>query len=159
MRRAYAAVVDSIERSAPTARLDGILVAEMIPEGLDIRCGGRRLDSGDVVLYGQIEPERNAFPTTGAGTLHEPALALHPLEPIAALSLAHTVLRNIPSLRRQTDPDVQGLAELFVRLGQIFAQTEDRILSIDLGPARLAPRRGYVTLDARIRQRPHLEGL
>lgn len=150
VRRAYAAVVDSVERGAPTARLDGVLVAEMVQQGLDIRCGGRRLHSGAVVLYGQIEH---------ADTGREPVLAMHPLRPEDALALAHSVLRHVATLRRETDPNVERLAELFGRISQLFAQTEDRIIAVDLGPARLAPERGYVTLDARIRQRPHLEGV
>src|SRR5690606_26253876 len=55
VRRGYATIVDNIERQAPTAHLDGVLVAEMIPEGLDLRCGGRRLPDGSVVLYGRVE--------------------------------------------------------------------------------------------------------
>ena len=153
VRRAYASIVDNVERQAPTARMDGVLVAEMLPEGLDIRCGGRRLDSGEVVLYGVLE---------GASFPLEPALALAPMEPQDAVALAHAVLSRapVPALRRESDPDVHGLAEVFLRLCTLFAQSDSRIESVDLGPVRLiGPPRGYVTLDARIVQAPHLEGL
>lgn len=153
VRRAYATIVDNIEREAPTARLDGVLVAEMLPDGLDIRCGGRRLESGEIVVYGVIE---------GASFPLEPAFALAPMQAEDAVCLAHAVLSRapVPALRRETDPDVHGLAEVFLRLCILFAETEGRLESVDIGPLRLVgPPRGYVTLDARIVQVPHLEGL
>jgi acetyltransferase len=153
VRRAYATIVDNIERAAPQARLDGILVAEMLGEGLDLRCGAMRLQSGDTVLYGQ--PQGGPIGT-------EPALALSPLSPSGARLLAHAVVSRIvvPALRRHSDPDVLGLAQLFLRLDAIFQTLGSRIARVDLSPVRLVgPPRGYVTLDARILQEPHLEGL
>lgn len=152
VRRAYATIVDNIERRAPTARLDGVLVAEMLDDGLDLHCGGVRLPDGDVVLHGRVLDTPAPI---------EPALGLCPLEPIDAVMLAHAVLSRVPTpaLRRQTDPDVRGLAELFLQLDTLFSRTGDRILGVDLGPVRLVGSRGYVTLDARIVQKAHLEGL
>ncbi len=153
VRRAYATIVDNVERSAPTARIDGVVVAEMVGSGVDVRCGVRRLDNGERMIYGRIE---------GASSPVEAALALLPLRPEDALALAHAVLSRapVPALRRHSDPDVPGLAALFVGLSELFAETDDRIVSVDLGPVRmLEPPRGLVTLDARITQRAHLEGL
>jgi hypothetical protein len=152
VRREYGEVVARIERDAPTARLDGVLVAEMLPAGLDIRCGGRRLASGEVVVYGVIE---------GASVPLEPALGLAPMEARDAIALAHAVLSRVPvpGLRRSSDPDVAGLAEVFLRLCTIFAEAGPRVDSVDLGPLRLCPDRGYVVLDARIVQQPHLQGV
>ena len=152
VRRAYAAIVDNIERRAPTARLDGVLVAEMIDAGLDVRCGGLRLGTGELVVYGRIE---------GGTTPAEPALALHPLTGADALALAHAIVSRapVPALRRESDPDVRGLAHLLLRLSKLLSHTGDRLMTVDLGPARLVgPPRHYVTLDARITQRAHLEG-
>jgi hypothetical protein len=152
VRRAYATIVDNVQRLAPTARLDGVLVSEMVDEGLDIHCGGVRTASGDVVLYGRCADSPTPF---------EPALGLSPLRVDDALLLAHTVLSkfSFPALRRESDPDVRGLAQLFMRVDDLFARTGERLLAVDLGPVRwVGPPRGYVTLDARIIQRPHLEG-
>jgi hypothetical protein len=152
VRRAYSTIIDNVERRAPTARLDGVLVAEMLDEGLDIRCGGIRTGSGEVALYGVVQ---------GVSAPLEPALGLCPLSESDALALAHAVISRtpVPALRRETDPDVAGLAELFLRLAFVFERSGSRIASVDLGPVRLVPERGYVTLDARITQRPHLDGL
>lgn len=152
VRRAYATIVDNVERLAPTARLDGVLVSEMVDAGLDIHCGGVRTVSGEVVLYGR---------TSDSPTPVEPALGLSTLRVEDAMLLAHAVLSRVPvpALRRESDPDVQGLAALFLRIDELFVETGDRLLGIELGPVRwVGPPRGYVTLDARIIQRPHLEG-
>ncbi|MBV1859772.1 MAG: acetate--CoA ligase family protein, partial [Nannocystaceae bacterium] len=126
VRRAYASIMDNVERSAPTARIDGVVVAEMVAGGIDIRCGARRLGNNSVVVYGRIE---------GAIAPIEPALALLPLRPEDALALAHAVLSRgpMPALRRQSDPDVPGLAAVFSHLSALFEHAP-RVLSVDLGP-------------------------
>ncbi len=151
VRRAYASIMDNVERSAPTARVDGVVVAEMVAGGVDIRCGARRLGNDSVVVYGRIE---------GASAPIEPALALLPLRAEDAIALAHAVLSRapMPALRRQSDPDVPGLAAVFSHLSTLFEHAP-RVLSVDLGPVRMLDPRGLVTLDARITQEAHLEGL
>ena len=151
VRRAYASIMDNVERSAPTARVDGVVVAEMVDNGIDIRCGARRLGNDAVVVYGRIE---------GTNAPIEAALGLLPLRAEDAVALAHAVLSRapMPALRRQSDPDVPGLAAVFARLSALFDQAP-RVLSVDLGPVRMLDPRGLVTLDARITQEAHLEGL
>lgn len=151
VRRAYAAIMDNVERDAPTARIDGVVVAEMVDDGVDIRCGARRLADDSVMAYGRIE---------GVNTPIEAALAMLPLRPGDAVALAHAVLSRapMPALRRQSDPDVPGLATVFSRLSWLFERAP-RVLSVDLGPIRMLEPRGLVTLDARITQEAHLEGL
>ncbi len=151
VKRAYAEIIANVEERAPTVQLDGVVVAEMISPGLDLRCGGLRMRSGGVAVY--------AHPVVEAPI--EPVLARSPLSPTDALLLAEAVLASVPvpARRRASDPDVTTLARLLLRLDAIFRHTGDRLLAIDLAPVRLLDgEREYVTLDARIVQRPHLEG-
>lgn len=157
VRRAYATIVANVEERAPTAHLDGVLVAEQIPEGVEIHCGAVALPGGELALFGRAL----------AGPVgQEHVLALSPLSPAEALLLAHAVLWRVP-LRRREDPDVRDLAGLFLRLdalvrhfGAADAEGDGRLELIDLSPVRLvAGPRGYVVLDARIVQRAHLEGM
>ncbi|HVI02912.1 MAG TPA: acetate--CoA ligase family protein, partial [Enhygromyxa sp.] len=151
VKRAYAEIVANVEERAPMIQLDGVVVAEMIGPGLDLRCGGLRMRSGGVALF--------AHPVLEAPV--EPILARSPLTPTDALLLAEAVLSTVPvpARRRASDPDVSTLARLLLRLDSIFRHTGERLLSIDLAPVRLLDgEREYVTLDARIVQRPHLEG-
>lgn len=151
VKRAYGNIVNNVEERAPTIQLDGVVVAEMIEPGLDLRCGGVRMQSGTVALF--------VYPLLDARV--EPVLASSPLSPTDALLLAEAALAAVPlpARRRASDPDTEVLARLLLRIDGLFRHTGDRLLSVDLSPARLVDsERRYVTLDARIVQRPHLEG-
>jgi hypothetical protein len=151
VRRAYASIVDNVEQRAPTARLDGVLVAEMVEPGLDVHCGVIRLPGEDgLAIYGR---------TIEASTPIEPAMALLPLDRTEAVLLAHAILTRlpVPGLRRADDPDVTALSALLLSLARVAEHAADRIETIELTPARLLRDR-TVVLDARITQRPHLEG-
>ncbi len=166
VRRAYAMILQSVEHHAPTARLDGVLVAEQAPDGLEIECGAVRLPGDELALYGRA---------LGLPHAAEPILALSPLTPRDARLLADAVLARVPApaLRRASDPGVPELAALFLRLDALLRHFEPsgpdlssgpaqpgRLVSLELGPIRLiGGPRGYLTLDARIVQRAHLEGL
>ncbi len=163
VRRAYATILHSVEHHAPTARLDGVLVAEMATDGLEIECGAVRLADDSLALYGR---------PLGLPHASEPILAPSPLRPQDARLLADAVLARVPvpALRRASDPGVPELAALFLRLDALLRHFEPdlsqgtaqpgRLVSLELGPIRLiGPPRGYLTLDARIVQRAHLEGL
>lgn len=156
VRRAYSMIVSAVEERAPTTHLDGVLVAEQIPEGLELHVGAVALASGETALFARV---------LGTPLAHEYTLCLSPLQPPEALLFAHATLSRVP-LRRKDDPDVRQLAGLLLRLdalvqhfGAASAEGEGRIELVDLSPVRLvAEARGYVTLDARIVQRAHLEG-
>ena len=153
VRRAYAKIVDNVEKQAPSARLDGVLVAEMVPPGLDVHCGVIRLPGDDgLAIFGR---------TIEASAPIEPAMALLPLDAAEATLLAHAILTRlpVPGLRRAEDPDVHDLARLLLLLSDVAEHNAARIEAIDLSPVRLVtePRR-TVVIDASIRQRPHLEG-
>ncbi|MEZ4453419.1 MAG: acetate--CoA ligase family protein [Nannocystaceae bacterium] len=153
VRRAYATIVSNVEERAPTAHLDGVLVAEQIEPGIEIHCGLVRMASGALAHYGRALAD---------GVLADFVVAAAPLSPADALLLSHAILSRgaSPALRRRGDPDPRILAELFLRLDRLREESEDRLLSVDLNPLRLiGGERGYVTLDARILQRAHLEGL
>jgi hypothetical protein len=151
VKRAYGNIVNNVEERAPTIQLDGVVVAEMIEPGLDLRCGGVRMQSGAVAL----------FVVALLDAPVEPVLASSPLSHTDALLLAEAALAAVPlpARRRASDPDTKVLAQLLLRIDGLFRHTGDRLLSVDLSPARLIDsERRYVTLDARIVQRPHLEG-
>ena len=152
VRRAYGTIARNVATHAPTARLDGVVVAEMIGAGTDLHCGGFRMPTGDIALYGRA--------LVGPAAL-EPIFGLCPMSGHDALLLADAILTRlpVPALRRETDPDIHLLGQLFLRLDRLFRDTGERLLQVELNPVRLehAGRR-CVTLDARMVQRPHLEG-
>ncbi len=153
VRRAYSQIIRNVEEHAPTARLDGVLVAEQIGEGLEIECGVIRTDDEGFAFYGRA---------VGVPAQQEFVLAPAPLRPEFALLLANAVLAQVPvpGLRRSADPPPELLAELLLRLNALVEACGTRLLSVELNPIRLVgPPRGYVTLDARIVQQAHIDGL
>ena len=149
-----AAVVDAMERHAPTARLDGVLVAEMVDAGLDLHIGAVRLPDGGTALFGR---------SVGQLAPVEPVLVPCPLTPEDARLHAHAILGRmpVPALRRATDPSVADLATLLLRLHAVVERFGERLELVELRPVRLLEdrsERGYVVLDARIVQAPHLHG-
>ena len=154
VRRAYASILSKVEREAPLARIDGVVVAEMVPPGLEFRCGMVRLADGHA-FYAQ---------PVSVGTRVEAALLDGPLDEARASQLALAALARVPvpALRRAEDPDPATLAGVLLRLQRLVDAFPERILTVDLGPVRLLGAddpRGYVVLDARIEQQAHLEGL
>ncbi len=153
VKRAYGNILHNIEKRAPGARLDGIVVAEMIEHGQEIRCGGVRMNDGQIAFFGQ---------PVGLPTTVDPLFAIADNDGEQALLFAHAILSRlpVPALRRATDPDVHTLARLFLALHRLFEDTGDRLFFVDLSPIRLVSGgRAYVTLDARIVQRSHLDGV
>jgi hypothetical protein len=157
VRRAYGSIVENVERRAPTARLDGVVVAEMVGPGLELQAGIIELGSGDAAMYARALGEAAPLePVLGlvsaAGSVDAPA---------RAVALAHAVLTRlpVPALRRGSDPDVRALAELLLRLAELWLRMGARLRHVELERVRLVGgERGYVILDARIHQRAHLEG-
>lgn len=152
VRRAYARLQDAIEQRAADARVDGVLVAEQSPPGLDLRCGMVRSPSGAPIFFGHRH---------SAGLYSEPALSRGPLRPHDATLLAHTVLRGGPdaAYRRASDPSVWALAAFFRHLQGLLDHTGDRLVAVEVAPLRvLETDLGVVALDAHIEQEPHFDG-
>ncbi len=164
VRRAYAQVVSAIEQGAPTTTLDGVIVAEQVPPGTELHVGVLRRHDGGCALFGRLLAGLGGLASlagvaAGEAVLH-PFSTDEPLRDEDALLFAQAILGRlpVPALRRATDPDVEGLALLARRLASVVSETGDRVRLIELCPARHTER-GWVALDARIVQRPHLEGL
>jgi len=155
VRRAYAQVVAAVEQGAPTTTLDGVIVAEQLPAGVELHVGAIRLHDGGAALFGRILEG-----LADVGPILHPFAENDPLRDEDALLFAHGILARlpVPALRRATDPDLLGLADLARRLARLMLRTKDRLRLVELCPARHMER-GWVALDARIVQRPHLEGL
>lgn len=168
VRRAYADIVARVEAEAPLARMDGVLVAEMVPPGHEFHCGVRRVGDQFVVFARALGP----------GASLDPVLVASPMSVADALCTAELVLGRLPAhtRRRAGDPQAAELAEVLRRLERMAEHIGPRLLSIDLAPLRIvtgiatgivadpasqdddAPHT-CIVLDAAIRQRPHLEGV
>lgn len=141
VRRAYAQIVDAAAR-IPGARMNGVLVQEMISNATEMMVGGRVDEQfGPLVTcgFGGIAVELTA----------DVATALAPVDlPRARAMIAS--LRGYPLLTgfRRTPPrDVDAFAEVVCRVSELIADLADRVAEIDVNPIMLSKDRA-VAVDA-----------
>ncbi|WP_294043587.1 acetate--CoA ligase family protein [Sphingomonas sp.] len=143
--RAWNALHDNIATHSPGLVLDGVLIEAMGARGTEMIVGARcDPDWGPVILVG--------FGGVQAELLHDVRLLAHGLTP-GAVAAELRKLRLAPLLdgfRGSPPLDVDALADLVCRLGQVMAGTP-AIREIDLNPVIVYPRgKGVVALDALI---------
>jgi len=144
VRAAYARIVDSVARHAPDARIDGVLVQQMVVGGIEAIVGlARHHPFGLAVVVGAggvlVELMKDA------------ALALPPLDRDEARALiGKTRLATLlEGFRGAPAADTPALAELVARLSEIAVAYRDHIEAIDLNPVSVLPAgRGAIVLDA-----------
>jgi hypothetical protein len=149
-RRAYVAITRAVEQRAPTARLDGVLVAEQVEEGTDVHCGILRLTTGELLLTAR-----------GLAAPREPIVLPVPVTAGDAALAAHAILAAAGGPHRRSDDDAErsALASALLALTSLAHATGPRLRTVDVTPLRLwgTPPRATI-LDARISQPPHLQG-
>lgn len=153
VRRGHAKILETVRALPTVPRVDGIMVAEQVPAGLDLRCGMLKSASGAPIFFGQARKQ---------GLYSEPVLAAGPLSERDALLLANAIIAGLglPQFRRNSDPSVLALAQFFARLNAMVAHAGPRITLVEVAPLRLLDEeRGFIALDARIEQEPHVDGL
>jgi acetyltransferase len=144
VREAHARVLANARAYRADARIEGVLVQEMVPEGLDVLVGvSRDLTFGPVVTVGlggiYVEVMKDvAFGLPPFGTDH-----------------VHAMLRGLRSypllegVRGQPPLDVDALVDCIVRVGWFALDCTGRFDELDLNPVRVLPRgRGVRVIDA-----------
>jgi acyl-CoA synthetase (NDP forming) len=142
--RTHAALLARVRAARPGARLEGVLVAPMVPEGLEMVLGAS-LDPvfGPVVMVG--------FGGILVELLQDVALGLAPLGPAEARAMIDGLRGRalLDGARGRPAVDVAALAEALARLSVFAAANADRIAAIDINPFVLRPE-GGLAVDALI---------
>lgn len=143
LRRAYLDILDNARRHVPGLSVEGVLVAPMVAEGVEVIVGGRRDPVfGPVVMVG----------SGGVYTevLRDAAIAVLPLVPGEARRLIRS-LRMYPLLagaRGTPAADVGALAECVEAIAQVMLDHPE-VAEIEINPLRVfADGRGALPLDA-----------
>jgi len=137
-------MLKTVKEREPDAKIDGLLVAPMIGEGVDLIVGTQRDPvMGPVVMVG----------LGGIYTeiLKDVAVSLAPITPKRALSLIES-LRGVALLkgvRGQEPVDINAIADAVSRLSVLAVQNAQTIESIEINPLRAMPS-GVIALDALI---------
>jgi len=142
-------MIDRVRRAAPRARIDGVLVEEMVkrPNAHELFIG-MTADAtfGPVLAFGHGG--------TGIEVIDDKAFGLPPLNlGLAASMIANTrVGRLLAGYRNRPPADTDAVARALVGLSQLVAD-HPQITEIDLNPL-LVDETGLIVVDARIRIDP-----
>jgi acetyltransferase len=150
---AYENIVASARRYAPKAQLNGVLVQEMAPPGLELILGASR-----DAIFGPVV-------SVGLGGIHVEVLRdiSHRLAPIG-WEEARAMLRELrgypmlTGVRSLPPRDLEAVTDLLVRLSWLVHDLKDEIAELDVNPLLvLEEGRGARVLDALV-VRPDLGG-
>ncbi len=146
VREATEAMLRRVRIGCPEARIDGVLVQQMIerPGAVELLAGlSEDAVFGPVVVFGQGG--------TAVEIVNDSAIALPPLNlPLARWQMEHTrVWRLLQAYRGKPAAAIDAIAEVLIRLGQMAADHPE-IQELDINPL-LADADSVVAVDARIR--------
>lgn len=146
VREGFAQMVATVRQAHPEARIEGALVQQMAPPGQEVIVGVVRDPLfGPLVMFGSGGVEVEA--------LGDVAFALAPLTaPDREHLLTSTWAgRRLAGFRHIPPADREAVAEVLARLAQLAADFP-QIAEMEINPLRvLAPGRGAVALDVRVR--------
>ena len=148
LRNAYGRILEKARLYSPRAEVRGVLVQEMVPEGLECMVGMRRDPIfGPILLLGLggIYTE----------TLSDVSMRRAPISPETALHMIYQ-LQGYPLLRgdRGRPPrDIEALQKLLLQVADL-ALVENSLEELDCNPVFLFSRgKGLVVADALMRRR------
>jgi acetate---CoA ligase (ADP-forming) len=142
---AYDTMLDSVRTHAPTARIDGVLVAPMVQGGVECILGARRDPVfGPMVMFG--------LGGVFVELLGDVALHSAPVDHGQAMAMIRSVkgFGLLSGARGRTPVDLAHLANNLVALSQLAVAAGDTLDSIDINPfiARPAADGGGSAVDA-----------
>ena len=144
LEKAIADVLDNAKRAAPQANIAGVLVSEMITDGLETIVGVvNDACFGPVVAFG--------LGGVLAETIRDVTYRVAPFDKLEA----HAMIREIrgaklfDGVRGQPARDIDALAELLVAVSDMAWLLRERIAEMDINPVLVRPAgKGVVAADA-----------
>ncbi len=146
VRAGFVAVQANARRAHPLARLDGVHVQHMLPEGQEVIVGAVQ------------DPQFGALVMFGAGGtevegVKDVAFALAPLPRTEADAMLDGTWagRKLRGFRQVPRADRDAAVDALLRLGQLVAE-HPRIVEVEINPLRVRPEGlGAVAVDVRLR--------
>ena len=140
---AYDDLVQTVQKAAPHAAIDGVLVCRQAPEGLETIIGAVRDPVfGPTVMAGLGGVFTEVF--------HDAAFRIAPLEEIDAQEMIHE-LKGAPLLREtrgRPARDEAAFCRAILAVSRLIMENDD-IVELDLNPVRLYEN-GLEALDVRL---------
>ena len=152
VRAAYDELVANAERFAPGAELQGVLVQEMLGEGVEVIIGSTRDPVfGQVIMFG--------LGGVFVEALGDVSFRIAPLTRRDAREMIEEI-RGYPVLqgiRGRGPADVEAIVDAILRVSRLVEDHRDEIEELDINPLRVFPT-GARALDALVAtrgNRPH----
>ncbi len=144
LEKAVAEVLANAKRAAPKAGIAGVLVSEMIADGLETIVGVvNDACFGPVVAFG--------LGGILAETIRDVTYRVAPFDKVEALSMVREIrgAKLFDGVRGQPARDVDALANLLVSVSDMAWLTRDRVAEMDINPVLVRPvGKGVVAADA-----------
>jgi hypothetical protein len=143
-------VLDNARKNCPTAAIDGVLVQEMVEDGVEFILGMTYDETfGPLIVCGAGGVAVELF--------KDAAVGLPPLSREDVLLMLHSlkVARLFDGFRGAPPRDKEAFIALCLRFAEFVQATDGRFAAIDLNPVFVRARgRGVRIADALIEQRP-----
>jgi acyl-CoA synthetase (NDP forming) len=144
VRRAYDGVVGAVRRARPGRVVDGVLVQEMVDDGVEVILGAR------------VDPDFGPVVLCGLGGLHveqlgDVALRLAPVSAAEARAMVAELrgARLLDGVRGRPPCDVDALVGAIARFSALAAALPREVAAVEINPLAVRPRGlGVVMLDA-----------
>lgn len=144
VRRAFQQVTVNAKRYAPIARIEGVLVQEMVTGGIEVLLGVSRDPTfGQTIVFG--------LGGIFVEVLDDVALRILPIELPDAEAMINEIKgkRVLQGVRGQKPRDITALAETIRRVADLAYNLRDRLLEMDINPLMVFEEgKGVKALDA-----------
>lgn len=149
LRTAYAEVMANALRVAKAEEINGVLVQQMVPEGLEVIVGAR------------MDPMFGPLVVVGLGgimveLMRDSAVALAPVTEDEAVAMLRRLkgFRLLNGFRGSAPVDLDALARIICRVGDFAVDHQGAIVELDVNPLICTGGDGIVGVDALIALRP-----
>jgi acyl-CoA synthetase (NDP forming) len=148
---AYREVMDAAKRCRPDARLEGVLIQQMMPA-----------DAVDVILGVLQDPDFGPVVVFGSGgilveLLKDSTLRLPPITHAEALDMINATRAAIllRGFRGKPRADVDALVDAIVRVSQLASDLGDLVAALDINPLMVLPQgQGVCAVDTLVEIKP-----
>jgi acyl-CoA synthetase (NDP forming) len=151
--QAYDEILESVQRHAPDARIEGMLLAPMVKDGVECVMGVHTDPVfGPVVMFG--------LGGIFVEVLKDVSFRLAPFDVAQARDMIEQTRASalLQGVRGRPPADIDAIAQALSALSQFAHAARDRIASVDINPFVALPRgRGAMALDALVVLKPQSE--
>jgi len=145
VRKAYETIMENVRKRAPSARIAGILIQEMVPDGLEVIVGATRDNTfGPVLMFG--------LGGVFVEVLRDVSFRIAPLtsEDVESMLREIKSYRILEGYRGMPPRDLDAIKDIILKTSRLMMEVEE-IQDLDLNPVMLYEKgKGAKIADARI---------